>query len=137
MFIKLQDGKAVKVVDASEITKTDKWMHTCDIQDEQEAIEIAQQLTEATGTLYIHSVNESWSPKFSVVEPPKIGDLVSGKFNGDSNPCGVVVKVSKTFRIVTSTGHKFNRVKQTSCWSEVNGYRNLIQGHHNERNAEF
>jgi len=141
MFIKLQNGQAVEIISPRDVSnavlRKDDWLHMSDIMSEEQAIKIAEELTETTGKQHIHSVRENCSPKFTVFAVPAVGDEVSGKFNGDSNPCGVIVKVSKTFRIVTSTGHKFNRVGKTPSWKEVNGYRNLIQGHHNERNAEF
>lgn len=76
-------------------------------------------------------------PRYSVVEPPKVGDLVSYGFNGDAYPCGFVTKISKSLRRVeTSEGRVFFRRKLTGSWIS-GGTWSLIHGHVNKRNPSF
>jgi hypothetical protein len=72
-----------------------------------------------------------------VVEVPKIGDAVSYAFNGDSYPCGYVTKVSKDYRIITTTdGKRFFRRRLSGAW--VNGGTwSLVPGHRYEQNPSF
>jgi hypothetical protein len=66
-----------------------------------------------------------------------MGDEVSYAFNGDYTPCGVVVKITKGFRITTSTGRVFNRSKKSAGWMMVGGTYRLVGGHISERNPSF
>lgn len=77
------------------------------------------------------------SPRYDVVARPQIGDKVSYAFNGDSYPCGSIIKISPTLKkISTTTGDTFYRVRKTGSWKK-NGTWSLISGHHNERNPSF
>lgn len=98
--------------------------------------EAAQQLTDATGVLYLSVDNgPGCYPRYDVVEAPKVGDRVSRSFNGDSYPAGEVVSVSRSpqCRLVVSrdvTGHeyRFHRRRSTGAWIE-RGTWSMVEGH--------
>lgn len=73
--------------------------------------------------------------RYGVVKVPQVGDKVSKYFNGDSYPCGEVVKVTKTLQVKTSDGTIFRRVKNTGCWKS--NCWSLQQGHKYEQNPHF
>lgn len=76
-------------------------------------------------------------PRFDVIRAPRVGDLVSQSFNGDSYPRGKIVKISKTLKkITTDTGHIFWRNGNSGQWL-VNRYASMIQGHVREQNPGF
>lgn len=103
----------------------------------EEVERIAQELTEATGTLYVGvDSGPNVSPRYDVVEAPVVGAEVSRGFNGDYYPEGTITKVSKSLRRVeTSTGAVFFRRKQSATWSD--GTFSMVRGHINERNPSF
>ena len=77
------------------------------------------------------------SPRYAVIELPKVGDAVSYAFNGDYYPCGEIVSISKSLKkITTSTGDTFYRRRLTGSW-KMRGVWTLVEGHINERNPEF
>ena len=77
------------------------------------------------------------SPQFDVIERPQIGDKVSYGFNGDSYPCGVIIKISPTLKKITTTAGKvFYRRHRTGCW-KMGGTWSMISGHHDKRNPSF
>lgn len=102
-----------------------------------DATRIAEGLTKTTGVLYIATdAGETVSPRYDVIVAPKVGDEVSYSFNGDTYPCGTIVKISESLRtITTSDGKKFYRRHQTGSW--VKGGWSLVQGHHYEQNPHF
>jgi len=76
-------------------------------------------------------------PRFTVIDPPKVGDKVSYGFNGDYYPDGKIVAVGKNYRTVTtSTGNKYWRRKESGSWL-LNRTWSLVPGHHDERNPHF
>lgn len=80
---------------------------------------------------------QNCSPRYDVIEVPKVGAEVSQSFNGDCYPCGKIVSISKSLKkITTDTGKVFWRYKQTGSWL-VNGYASMIAGHVSERNPSF
>ena len=77
------------------------------------------------------------SPRFDIVEKPKVGDKISYAFNGDYHPCGEIAKISKTMKKITSTeGDVFYRRRATGCWLK-NKYWAMIDGHHDVRNPHI
>lgn len=87
------------------------------------------------------------SPRYDVIELPRVGDAVSYYFNGDSYPCGIITKIStgpgyrrivatETFSNGKQANHVFYRVRNTACWKK-NRTWSLIRGHHSQRNPEF
>lgn len=99
---------------------------------------LAQELTEETGKLFLGvDSGESVSPRYDVVEAPKVGEAVSYAFNGDYYPCGTIESISASLRvIVTTTGHKFYRKRQSGRWVYSKTW-SLVKGHHNDKNPSF
>jgi hypothetical protein len=102
------------------------------------AEEIAQDATTLTERLHIAADRgEYTSPRFDVIEAPRVGEEVSRGFNGDYYPAGKIVKVSASLkRVTTDTGVVFNRVRQSDCWRNA-GTWGMVRGHKSERNPHF
>ena len=76
------------------------------------------------------------SPRYDVIEAPRVGDEVSKSFNGDYYPCGNIVAISQTKKkITTSTGESFYRRKDTGKW--LSGPFALIKGVESRLSPEF
>lgn len=105
-------------------------------------IEIAEQIAAATskftGRTYIATdAGEGCYPRFDVIEAPSVGDEVSYAFNGDYYPCGTIVSISKSMKLITtSTGRKFYRSRQSGSWLN-GGMWSLVSGHISRMNPEF
>ena len=82
-------------------------------------------------------VESTFIPRFDVIAAPKIGDPVSIKFNGDYYPAGVIEKITKGWRITTSTGSRFKRNKLTASWNQIGTCCAMVSGHHNKRNLDI
>lgn len=103
-----------------------------------EVVALAEQLTKLTGKLYLGTdAGESTSPRFDVKEAPRLGDKVSRSFNGDSYPCGEIVKITPTWQITTSDGTKFRRYKESGGWRQAGRGFWMVGGHLDERNPHF
>lgn len=77
------------------------------------------------------------SPRFDVIEMPKVGDEVSMTFNGDYYPCGTIVKISESLKTIkTSNGRVFWRKKLTGQWLYSKTFA-LVSGTHSKMNTEF
>jgi hypothetical protein len=102
------------------------------------AEEVAAQLTEATGQLFIATdASASTSPRYDVIEAPKVGEKVSRYFNGDSYPAGEIVKISASLkRVETSDGTVFFRRRQSGSWIN-NGTWGMEHGHNPRLNPSF
>lgn len=99
---------------------------------------IARYLNAMTGKTFLGSdAGEHTFPRFDVIEAPVIGAEVSEAFNGDCSPCGTIVRITKGWRITTSTGKKFNRRKNSASWGGIGGYGSMVGGHITERNPHF
>lgn len=98
---------------------------------------IAASATKVEGKLYIATdAGPAVSPRYDVIEAPVVGDAVSYAFNGDSYPCGEIVSISKTLKVIrTSEGKVFHRRRESGCWKS--GGWSMIAGHHDERNPSF
>ncbi|AGB07020.1 hypothetical protein phiST2_0258 [Vibrio phage phi-ST2] len=76
-------------------------------------------------------------PRFDIIKKPRVGDSVSYCFNGDSHPDGVITKISKTMKMITtSTGGKYYRRKLSGQWVR-GGCWTLVHGHTSKINWEF
>jgi len=98
----------------------------------------ATEVADALGNDFI-AVDEGChvSPRFDVIKLPQVGDDVSYGFNGDYYPCGQIVSISESLKLIkTSDGSKFYRVKETGSW-RMNGTWTLVKGHVNKRNPSF
>lgn len=102
------------------------------------SFEAAQEVAAALGAGYIATdAGPNVSPRYDVIELPKVGDAVSYGFNGDYYPCGEIVSISKSLKkITTSTGRAFFRRRLTGSWVNA-GTWSLVPGHVNKRNPEF
>lgn len=84
----------------------------------------------------------SVSPRYDIIEAPKVGDKISYSFNGDTYPDGEIVRISKDLRVITSsTGSRYWRVKLSEHgsgkWLKSGGTWSLVKGHVSEWNKEF
>ena len=105
----------------------------------EEVDALAKKLTAMTGVVYLGYDNSEYSsPRYGVMEAPKVGDKVSCAFNGDYYPAGEIVKITKGWRVTTSDGTVFNRYKKIRAgWVQVGGTWSMVAGHIDERNPSF
>ncbi len=99
---------------------------------------IAAQLTEYTNLPYVAVDNGgNVSPRFDIIETPKVGDKVSRAFNGDYYPAGVIAKVSSSLkRIETTDGTVFYRRRESASWVSA-GTWSMVDGHESRLNPSF
>ena len=117
------------------------WISRHDITSFEHAAQIASQANAmvGAGTILIPVDNGEWcSPRYEVVQAPKVGDKVSRCINGDYYPDGEIVKVSgQNNRIVTtSTGRKYYRRRLSGAWIADKFY-SMVNGHIHRLNPEF
>jgi hypothetical protein len=160
LYIKMNNGRAIGIMSEEERTELHKvggsaaWANTQNRNDWRTFAEveaIARDLTELSEAGYwgpgSHRVylpvdkGEGVSPRYDVVAAPKAGDAVSYAFNGDSYPCGHVLKVSADHRIITTREEdgqqrKFYRRKLSAAWIN-NGTWSLTMGHTYTQNPSF
>ena len=99
---------------------------------------LAMRITAFTGKSFIAVDNgECVSPRYDIMELPKVGDEVSYGFNGDYYPDGKIVSITKKFMIKTSTGNTYRRRRQSGAWLQPGGTWGLCQGHISEQNPHF
>ncbi|CAB4130732.1 hypothetical protein UFOVP120_27 [uncultured Caudovirales phage] len=68
---------------------------------------------------------------------PAINDPVSYAFNGDYYPCGVVTKISKNYKMITtSEGQTFHRQGAANQWKMYKTW-SLVKGHIERQNPHF
>jgi hypothetical protein len=108
----------------------------------EEAITLAKQVSELSGVFYIPcDEGEHCSPRFGILKAPTIGDDCSYAFNGDYYPCGKIVRITPSFRIITKDDkgheHTFFRKGIRSNWVMKGGTWSLVQGIIDERNPSF
>lgn len=104
----------------------------------EQALLIAIQAETATGNAYLPIDNgENVSPRYDVIESPRVGDSVSRGFNGDYYPEGEIVKISDSYKVITtSTGKKFYRKGLTGRW-RFGRIWTLVAGQHSRKNPSF
>jgi hypothetical protein len=107
-------------------------------RNDWKTFDAALEVAEVLGTEYIATdAGPHVSPRYDVIKLPQIGDKVSQSFNGDSYPAGTIKSISKSLSlIITTTGLKFYRVRETGSWRN-NQTWSLRSGHHDERNPSF
>jgi len=130
-----------KVISAEDVTDKSKSLPQYESRWDWKTFEAAQEVAAALGPDYIATdAGTHVSPRFDVQKLPKIGEDVSCAFNGDYYPCGKIVSISKSLRVIVAEeqGHKraFYRVRNTGSWRN-NGTWFLVSGHINKRNPEF
>lgn len=115
------------------------WMNRSDwttMQDAEAAAADANVLDTQNTFLAIDS-GPYVSPRYDVIQLPKVGDEVSMSFNGDSYPQGKIVSISNSLKVIKlDNGKKFYRRKQTGTWLYSRTW-SLIPGVHSERNPHF
>jgi hypothetical protein len=104
----------------------------------EEAEKVAVEATALTERLHIATDSGPYcSPRYDVIEAPRVGDEVSKSFNGDSYPAGRISKISSSLRRVeTDTGEVFWRHRESGSWIEGQTW-SMIPGHISERNPSF
>jgi hypothetical protein len=114
-------------------TIKDRW----DWTSLQEVQGIAKRLTAITGRDYLGvDSGPDISPRYDIIELPKIGDAVSYGFNGDYYECGIITRITKKFMVSTSAGKKFNRRKESGQWIMIGGTWSMVKGTVNRTNME-
>ena len=113
------------------------WANRNDFDTLMFAQVVADAASVFSGEAYVATdAGDQCSPRYDVIRAPAIGDTVSMSFNGDSRPCGTIIKVSKSLRrIETSDRGRFFRQGQTGRW-QMSGWA-LVNGHHYEQNPHF
>ena len=135
LYFKMKDGVVESVHNEYTPENTvSRWDFECF----EQAMLIAIQAESATGKEYLPVDNGEWvSPRYDVIEAPCVGDKVSCGFNGDYYPEGEIVKISKNFKIITtSAGKKFYRKGLTGHWVHSKMWA-LVAGHHEVKNPHF
>lgn len=140
-YVLIENNRAVSVTTEYPRAgnRTDpRYQHRNDWKSFARVQEIAAQLTEATGQRYLATdAGPNVSPRYDVVEAPRVGAPVSKAFNGDYYPEGKITKISASFRrVVTSSGAVFYRRRNSGTWLE-GGTWSMVQGHHDKRNPSF
>jgi hypothetical protein len=110
-----------------------------DFESFEEVEAIAEMLTTLTKAQWIaYDEGPSHSPRFGIMEMFKAGDEISYGYNGDSNPCCTVIRITPTLVVVGSDGERFRRRGSTSTWRRE-GSRGwtLSKGHHSSRNPSY
>ncbi len=114
------------------------WQSRWDWKSYEHVCNIARLLEATTAKKFLGIDNGSHhTPRYDVIEPPKVGDEVSYSFNGDTYPDGVIVKITPTYQITTDTGHRYLRRKNSGSWLRTGGTWSLIPGHIYEQNPSF
>lgn len=120
---------------AATIQSRNDWRSLAEVQT------IAQQLQDHTGELYEGTdAGAHVSPRYDVIAMPNVGDAVSYYFNGDSTPCGHIVAVSASRRVITTRDgesvKRFYRRRMSGAWVNA-GTWSLQSGHVHSRNPSF
>ena len=98
--------------------------------------DLSVDLNKLTGSQWIVTSTRDLS-RNEIIETPKLGDKVSYGGNGDYYPCGKIVKITPSLRLVTDTGAKFSRILRSGAWKHTNGFGHLVAGHISQLSQEF
>lgn len=137
-YVKMVNGRAVEAVPSVEGYDHTGFETRNDWKTLERAKEVAAQLTEASGRLFIGTdAGPNVSPRYDVIDAPVLGAPVSKAFNGDYYPEGEITKISKSLkRVETSTGAVFFRRRESGAWIE-GGTWSMVPGHVSRRNPSF
>jgi hypothetical protein len=115
-----------------------KWTTRHHWESFEEVCAIASFISLKTSKQYIpvDRTSSTW-PRFDVIEAPSIGDPVSYGFNGDCYPDGFIKRITQNLTVVTDTGSRYRRYKQTGGWRKEGGTWWMINGHHSEQNPHL
>lgn len=142
LYVRVTRNKEGKVLLARVLTENEaSARHTiAEVESrwDWKTFEAAAEVAAELGPNYIATdAGHGVSPRYDVIELPKVGDKVSYAFNGDYYPCGEIASISKSLKLITTTeGRKFYRVRQTGCWKNA-GTWSLVPGHVSKQNPEF
>lgn len=135
-----QDGEPTKVTDNGRIAgKYENIQYRRNWKSFEDVESIAKSLNTLEGFRKYGAVDKGQyvSPRYDIIELPKVGDDVSYAFNGDAYPRGKIMRITESLRkITTSDGSTFWREKKSGKWI-MNGTWSLISGTHNYRNPSF
>jgi hypothetical protein len=111
-----------------------------DLKTLEDAARVAASLSRATGVTYLPTDTPNCSPRFDVIEAPKVGDFVSHGFNGDAYPVGTIIAITPTWQCVIqredgSTVRAYRRNATSGSW-RLDGF-SMIRGRHDYRNPSF
>lgn len=149
-FVKLRNGLPIGL--SNEYPKGDDvqwakygnmsngWISSRDLRSFEEVTTLASYITAMTGVLHLPAdAGSSTSPRYDIVQAPKVGDPISYGFNGDYYPDGHIARITKNWMIVSTTGSKYNRGLQgrSGGWRKVGGTWSMVAGHVDERNPSF
>lgn len=114
------------------------WINRQDIETFAQAEAIAAAACLYSGKVYLATdAGEGVSPRFGVIEAPAIGDAVSMGFGGDYYPCGTIIRISASLKVVnTSDGKTFTRRGKTGTWN-YGSIWSMVSGHREELNPHF
>lgn len=138
-YVTMKDGVAVSATtNYNDLDRSAQYEHRNDWKTMDRVVEIAAQLSTATGNLWIATdAGAHTSPRYDVVPAPTVGELASYAFNGDCTPCGKIASVSKTLKVVkTDDGSTFYRKGLSGTW-KMHGTWSLVSGHHSKRNPSL
>jgi hypothetical protein len=120
------------------------WISRCDFPSFEFVEKLAASLNKLqAGANWIPVDNgPSVSPRYDVMQPPKVGDDCSKSFNGDYYPVGKVVKVGgQNSKIISVEGPqgllRFYRRGLSSGWIQAGGTWGLVKGVHDRMNPEY
>lgn len=121
------------------------WINRNDISDHPAPFLFAQQIADGASKLagrafLATDAGDHVSPRYDVIEAPKVGDDVSRAFNGDYYPVGKIVAIHKNYRRIVVDGDRgrliFSRRKESGAWVNK-GMWSLVPGVINRLNPEF
>lgn len=149
LTVRMENGKAMEALtweqyEAARARRTNlTYENRNDWKTMQRAEEVSNELTRASVARGDNRVflavdaGPNVSPRYDIVEAPKVGDKVSRGFNGDYYPAGEIAKVSASYkRVETTTGVVFFRRKQSAVWVSDRTWA-MVDGHKDERNPSF
>lgn len=118
--------------------KKGEWLGPWDWKSFEEVCTVASFVTSKTGDVYLPvDRSDSVSPRYDIVKCPKVGDPVSYSFNGDTYPDGHIKRITQNMTVVTDSGSRYRRYKQTSGWRKEGGTWWLVRGHIYDQNPHF
>lgn len=139
LHVKIESDKVVGIRTSWTADMNPKeWVSRWDWNSYEEVEKLAEMVADFTGKKYLPlDFGPNVFPRFDVLEAPAIGDEVSQTFNGDYYPVGTIVKISDSFRVITtSEGKRFYRDKLSGRWLS-RGTWALVPGHIAELNPHF
>lgn len=139
-----KDGKPYGVAGCYEgaVAATSHSVNTFQSRSNWTTYEQAQALVDGLnekfpGKFIATDAGDSVSPRYDIIEAPKVGSKVSMGFNGDYYPVGEITKISATMKVIeTSSGKKFYRRRQSGIWRHSKIWT-LVPGHWDDKNPSY